>query len=129
MWPALRARALFTRDRAADGNSEIDNPGNTAGEGTTTPEFLEDQTGEEFSANWNALWCRSVWFRLPRRKVMVDPRETKVVHQMVKLWQSGKSCRAIAKLLNDQKVSTRLGKRWSHSVVKTIIRRHLEQKS
>jgi hypothetical protein len=62
-------------------------------------------------------------------KLAVDPRETKVVHQMVKLWQSGKSYKAIAERLNDQKIPTRLGKRWTHSVIKAVIKRHLEQKS
>jgi hypothetical protein len=61
-------------------------------------------------------------------KLVMDPREYKVVLQMVKLWQSGKSFTAIAKQMNNQKIQTRLGKRWAVSVVGSIIRRHLETK-
>jgi hypothetical protein len=61
-------------------------------------------------------------------KLVVDPREYKVVLEMAKLWQSGKSFTAIAKQMNKQKIQTRLGKRWAVSVVGAIIRRHLETK-
>jgi len=59
-------------------------------------------------------------------RLVVDPREYKTVLQAVRWWKSGKSYTAIAKLLNDKKVPTRLGKRWTHSVVKRVIERHLE---
>lgn len=61
--------------------------------------------------------------------LVVDPRETKVIHQMVKLWQSGKSFKAIAEQLNDQKIPTRLGKRWSRCVVRAVVERHLKSKT
>jgi len=62
-------------------------------------------------------------------KLVVDPREIRVVLQMVKLWQSGKSYKAIADKLNGKGVPTRLGKRWFHSVIQTVVKRYLEQKS
>ena len=60
-------------------------------------------------------------------QLVVDPNQYKVVLRMVKLWHSGKSFIAIAKDLNDQKIPTRMGKRWTHSVVARIVRRSLEE--
>lgn len=60
-------------------------------------------------------------------KLVVNPTEYKYVLQAVKWWQSGKSFTAIADRLNIQKVKTRLGKRWTHSVVAAMVRRHLNQ--
>jgi hypothetical protein len=57
-------------------------------------------------------------------KLVVDPREYKVVLEMYRLWQGGQSLRAISRHLNDQKVATRLGKSWKHEVVKNIIECH-----
>jgi len=57
-------------------------------------------------------------------KLVVDPREYKVVLEMYRLWQDGQSLRAISRHLNDRKVPTRFGKSWKHEVVKKIIERH-----
>ena len=58
-----------------------------------------------------------------------DPKEYPVVQKIIHLWQSGKGQRAIAQILNDQKISTRHGKRWSHGVVGTVLKRHQNKKS
>ena len=57
-------------------------------------------------------------------KLVVDPREYKVVLEMFRLWRSGLSLRAIARSLNDRKIPTRFGKSWKHEVIKHIIERH-----
>jgi len=62
-------------------------------------------------------------------KLTVDPREYNVILKIQKLWQSGKAQRAIAQILNDQKIPTRHGKRWSHGVVGTILKRHPNKKA
>ena len=62
-------------------------------------------------------------------KLVPDPREFKVVLTMVKLWQSGKSFKAIADRLNGQKIPTRMGKQWTRSVIRIVIKRHLDQRA
>jgi len=57
-------------------------------------------------------------------KLVVDAREYKIIHEMYRMWQSGKSLRAIARTLNDRHVPTRFGKSWKHEVIKKIIERH-----
>ena len=57
-------------------------------------------------------------------QLVKNPAEYAVVNKIIKFWQSGKSLIAIAKLLNDQNVPTRLGKKWVHSVVGAIVKRH-----
>jgi len=60
-------------------------------------------------------------------KLVVDPREYKVVLSMVRLWQCGKSFKAIASHLNAKKIPTRLGRRWFGPTVAAIVRRELEK--
>lgn len=62
-------------------------------------------------------------------RLIVEPREYKVVLEVVRLWQKGKSLTAIAGYLNDKEVPTRMGKGWSHSVVGSIIKHHSEKSS
>ena len=57
-------------------------------------------------------------------KLIVDPNEQLIIRKILKLRQSGMSLRAIADELNYQKVSTRTGKAWYLSFVKTIIDRN-----
>jgi site-specific DNA recombinase len=57
-------------------------------------------------------------------KLVVDPKEYRVVQKIVQLWQKGISARAIADTLNQQRVPTRMGKRWFHSSVNAVIKRH-----
>jgi len=59
-------------------------------------------------------------------RLVLDPREYKVVLEAVRLWRKGQSLTAIARHLNDKKVSTRMGKRWTHAVIGAIVKRHLE---
>jgi len=60
-------------------------------------------------------------------KLVVEPREYKVVLKIMQLWQSGKSQAAIADFLNSQKVPTRMGKKWFHSSVGAIIKRQKKE--
>jgi len=57
-------------------------------------------------------------------KLVVDAREHQVVLNMYRMWLSGKSLRAIARTLNEQKIPTRFSKSWKHEVIKKIIERH-----
>lgn len=62
-------------------------------------------------------------------KLVKDPKEYKIVLQIQKLWHSGKSCSAIAAILNNQKTPTRMGGRWGKSVISRILKRHEEEQS
>ncbi|MBX2988307.1 MAG: recombinase family protein [Bdellovibrionaceae bacterium] len=57
-------------------------------------------------------------------KLVVDPKEYRVVQKILRLWQNGKSARLIADLLNQQNIPTRMGKQWFHSSVNAVIKRH-----
>lgn len=58
--------------------------------------------------------------------LVVAPHEYKIVLLVVKLWKSGKSFKAIARLLNDRKIPTRLGGSWYGPTVAAIVRRETE---
>ncbi|MBX3016299.1 MAG: recombinase family protein [Bdellovibrionaceae bacterium] len=60
-------------------------------------------------------------------KLVKEPREYKNVLKVICLWQAGKSFTAIARALNDQRVPTRNGKKWFHSSIGAIVKRHLEE--
>lgn len=60
-------------------------------------------------------------------KLVVDPREYKVVLEMHRLWKRGQGLRAISRHLNDKGIPTRFGKSWKHEVVKHIIERHEQE--
>lgn len=55
--------------------------------------------------------------------LVVDPKEYRVVQKILQLWRDGKSERLIADFLNQQNIPTRLGKRWFHSSVNSVIKR------
>lgn len=54
-------------------------------------------------------------------KLVVDPREHKTIQLILKLRRSGKSFTAIAKHLNDQRVPTRMGRKWHSFSVSRIV--------
>lgn len=56
-------------------------------------------------------------------KFVIEPREYKNVLEILRLQKSGSSFRAIARTLNDRKNTTRLGKRWTHEIIKRICER------
>ncbi len=60
-------------------------------------------------------------------KLVMDAREYQVVLDMFRMWQAGRSLRAIAFTLNERRVSTRQSKSWRHEVVKNIIERHKKE--
>lgn len=62
-------------------------------------------------------------------KLVKDPKEYKTVLQIQKLWHSGKSCSAIATVLNNQQTPTRMGGRWGKSVIARILKRHEEEQT
>ena len=57
-------------------------------------------------------------------KLVVDAKESKVVHQIIHLWREGKNLSAIVRALNGRKILTRHGKSWKHETIKQIIKRH-----
>lgn len=57
----------------------------------------------------------------------MDPREYKVVLKIMSLWRSGKSLTAIARHLNDRKISTRMGGKWFHCTIGAIIKRETKE--
>jgi transposase InsO family protein len=57
-------------------------------------------------------------------KLVVDPKEYKVVLEIYRQWQKRKNYRAIARYLNDQQITTRAGKKWTNEIIKRIINRH-----
>ncbi len=57
-------------------------------------------------------------------KLVIDPREHKIVQVVIQLNQQGKSLRQIAKHLNAKKYPTRSGKGWATSVVQSILNHH-----
>jgi hypothetical protein len=56
-------------------------------------------------------------------KLVKDPAEYKTVLKILALWQVGKDFRAIAKLLNNQKIPTRFGGSWHHNTINQIVKR------
>ena len=60
-------------------------------------------------------------------KLAPDPKEFRVVLEIYHQWQKAQSYRAIARYLNDQKISTRADKRWTNEIIKRIIDRHREK--
>jgi hypothetical protein len=56
-------------------------------------------------------------------QVVMDPREQSIIQTMLRLWQSGKSIKAICDQLNGRKVSTRSGRPWNPDVIRKIIKR------
>jgi len=57
-------------------------------------------------------------------KLLVDPREIKIVRKILAQRQKGMSFNAIAKWLNSQKVPSKFNKSWSDKTVASIIRKH-----
>jgi len=62
-------------------------------------------------------------------KMVVDTREHAVVLQIMKWWHSGKNFAAITELLNRQKIRSRTGKTWTHSVVSAVVKRQLKNET
>jgi hypothetical protein len=60
-------------------------------------------------------------------KIVVDPKEIKIVRKILALHQKGMSFNAISKWLNNEKVPSKLGKRWSDKTVASVIRKHQSQ--
>jgi len=60
-------------------------------------------------------------------RLVLEPREYKVVLKIMQLWRSGKTLAAIVDLLNSQNISTRKGKKWFHSSISAIIKRQNEE--
>ncbi len=59
-------------------------------------------------------------------KLVISPNEYKIVLSILREWKSGKSFKAIARLLNAKKVRTRLGKTWVGSTIAAIARREIK---
>ncbi|MDD4973471.1 MAG: recombinase family protein [Bacteriovorax sp.] len=57
-------------------------------------------------------------------KIVIDPREIKIVRKILALHQKGMSFNAISIHLSNQKIPSKLGKRWNDKTVASIIRKH-----
>ena len=57
-------------------------------------------------------------------ELVVDPREYKIVLEIVKLRQSGQTLRAIARTLDSKKIPHRMSTQWHHGVVNKILKRY-----
>jgi hypothetical protein len=62
-------------------------------------------------------------------KLVIDPKEIKIVRKILVLHQKGTSFNAISIFLNNQKIPSKLGKRWSDKTVASIIRKHPSNKT
>lgn len=60
-------------------------------------------------------------------KRLMDPKEQIALRKILKLHKEGKSYQAIADNLNNKKISTRSGKPWIRSVVRSIILKEKEK--
>ena len=60
-------------------------------------------------------------------KLVIDPKEVKIVRKILGLYQNGISFNAISKELNKQKIPSKLGKNWSDVSVASVIRKHLNK--
>jgi DNA invertase Pin-like site-specific DNA recombinase len=54
-------------------------------------------------------------------KLLMDPKEQIALRKILSLWKAGKSYQGIADELNNKKITTRSGKPWIRSVVRSII--------
>jgi hypothetical protein len=72
---------------------------------------------------------RSIWgtipygFQLLDGKLVIDPRETKVIRRILLLHQKSKSFNSIAKTLSQEKIPSKTGKKWNDKTIAAIIRR------
>jgi hypothetical protein len=57
-------------------------------------------------------------------KVVPAPKEYKIVIKIYRLWKGNQTFRAIARQLDDLKIPTRTGRKWTHELIKKIIERH-----
>lgn len=57
-------------------------------------------------------------------KLLVDPKEFKVVLEIYRQWQKVQSYRGVARYLNAKRITTRAGKEWTNEIIKRIIDRH-----
>lgn len=76
---------------------------------------------------------RTIWGAIPYGynvldgKIVVDPKEIKVVRKILDLHQKDMSFNAISRWLSSQKIQTKLNKKWSDKTVASIIRKHKNQ--
>lgn len=73
--------------------------------------------------------ARAFWGSIPYGytvldgKLVIDPKEIKIVRKITALHQKGVSFNTIAKTLTEQKVPSKTGRRWNDKTVARIIRR------
>ena len=60
-------------------------------------------------------------------KLVVDPHEYKNVLKMLDQFNKGTSYRAIAREFNSTKIRTRMGKIWTHEIIKRICDREINK--
>ena len=62
-------------------------------------------------------------------KLVIDPREIKIVRKILALHQKGMSFNAISIFLSNQKIPSKLSKRWNDKTVASVIRKHPSNKT
>jgi hypothetical protein len=73
---------------------------------------------------------RSFWGAIPYGKsvldgkLVIDPRELKIVRKILALYKKGISFNAISKILNGQNIPSKLGKKWSDKTVASVINKN-----
>lgn len=73
--------------------------------------------------------ARAFWGAIPYGynnldgKLVIDPRELKIVRKILALHKKGMSFNGIAKTLTAEKIPSKTGRRWNDKTVKRIIKR------
>lgn len=59
-------------------------------------------------------------------KLISDPKEQKVINQIIQLWNKGMAFIAIKRWLNEHKIKSKHNRQWNDKTVAAIIRRHIK---
>lgn len=86
---------------------------------------LSCQSGQKILPAKVFLGAAPYGFCIHKGELVMVEAEQKAVKIMMRYWQAGKSFRAIADVLNRQKIKTRKSKVWDHSVVRVILKRQM----
>jgi lambda repressor-like predicted transcriptional regulator len=62
-------------------------------------------------------------------KLVIEPSEYRNILEIIKSHKKGLSFRSIASSLNAKKIKTRLGKNWTHEIIKRICERELKKQT
>lgn len=94
-------------------------------EGVATRDFTDGHAADMDLARVKRTGATPFGYTYLEGKMVVEPREYRVITEMARARAAGKGLRAIARSLNERRIPTRRGKKWNHEVVKQILERHL----